>query len=222
MIAALESGAHVKGREPVFSWEPTDHGVRVDTDREIYSAKHLVITSGPWASSLTSQLSELAKPEKQVVGWFRPLDPALFAVDKFPVFGLVVPRGRFYGFPDFDGRGFKVGCYNHFKEQVDPDQFARDVSPEDEDLLRNFVGECFPAGLGSTLALQTCLFTNSPDGHFILDRHPDYPQVSMAAGFSGHGFKFASVVGDIMADLVEQKDNYYDLNLFKLSRFQNA
>ena len=75
---------------------------------------------------------------------------------------------------------------------------------------------------GSTLALQTCLFTNTPDGHFILDRHPDYPQVSMAAGFSGHGFKFASVVGDIMADLVEGKDDNYDLHLFKLSRFLNG
>lgn len=222
VFAAVESGAHVKGREPVFSWEPTEHGVRVETDREIYSAKHLVITAGPWMSSLISRLSELTKPEKQVVGWFSPLAPDLFSVEKFPVFGLEVPQGRFYGFPNFDGRGFKVGCYNHFKEQVDPDRFDRDVSSADDELLRNFIGDCFPAGLGSTLALQTCLFTNTPDGHFILDRHPDYPQVSMAAGFSGHGFKFASVVGDIMADLVEGKDDNYDLHLFKLSRFLNG
>ena len=221
VFAALELGAHINGRERVVNWEPTDLGVIVETDKGAYSAKHLVISSGSWVSSLVPQLLEFAKPEKQVVGWFRPLIPELFTIEQFPVFGLEVKEGRFYGFPDYDGRGLKVGCYHHFNEQVDPDDFDRAVSLNDEVLLRDFIGQYFPAALGSTLALQTCLFTNTPDGHFILDRHPEYPQVLLAAGFSGHGFKFASVVGEIMADLVEHKESDYDLGLFKLSRFLN-
>ena len=221
VFAALELGAHINGREQVVDWEPTDLGVKVETDKGAYFTKHLVISSGSWVSSLVPQLLEFAKPEKQVVGWFRPLIPELFAIEQFPVFGLEVKQGRFYGFPDYEGRGLKVGCYHHFSEQVDPDDFDRAVSPEDEALLRDFIGQYLPAALGSTLALQTCLFTNTPDGHFILDRHPEYPQVLLASGFSGHGFKFASVVGEIMADLVEHKESDYDLGLFKLSRFLN-
>ena len=221
VFAALELGAHINGREQVVDWEPTDLGVKVETDKGAYFTKHLVISSGSWVSSLVPQLLEFAKPEKQVVGWFRPLIPELFAIEQFPVFGLEVKQGRFYGFPDYEGRGLKLGCYHHFGEQVDPDDFDRAVSPEDEALLRDFIGQYLPAALGSTLALQTCLFTNTPDGHFILDRHPEYPQVLLASGFSGHGFKFASVVGEIMADLVEHKESDYDLGLFKLSRFLN-
>ena len=98
----------------------------------------------------------------------------------------------------------------------------RDIYDEDEAVLRQFIERYFPGAAGPALSLKTCMFTNSPDGHFIIDLHPDHPQVSLAAGFSGHGFKFASVVGEIMADLAMFGETTHDLSLFRLDRFIGA
>ena len=95
----------------------------------------------------------------------------------------------------------------------------REVHPEDEETLRSFTNRYFPMAAGPTLAMKTCIFTNTPDGDFIIDIHPEYPQVSIAAGFSGHGFKFCSVVGEIMADLAQKGETSHDLSLFRLDRF---
>jgi sarcosine oxidase len=94
----------------------------------------------------------------------------------------------------------------------------RELHPEDEEILRAFTNRYFPLAAGPTLAMKTCIFTNTPDGDFIIDLHPKYPQVSIAAGFSGHGFKFCSVVGEIMADLVQKSETSHDLSLFRLDR----
>ena len=138
----------------------------------------------------------------------------------FPVFNMIVDEGKFYGFPVYGIPGFKLGRYHHLYQQMDnADEMDRDAHPEDEELLRSFTMRYFPKAGGTTLSLKTCMFTNSPDEHFILDKHPSYPQVHIAAGFSGHGFKFSSVVGEIMADMVEGVPPRDDLALFKLGRF---
>ena len=216
--AALDQGAQLHGREQVLAWEPLGDGVRVDTDRDTYTAKKLVICAGAWAGKLIPELAQWAVPERQVLAWFQPSRPELFRPHVFPPFGLEVEEGRFYGFPSYGIPGFKVGLYHHLGQQVDPDTMDRDVHPEDEEVLRDFTRRYFPEASGPTLALKTCLFTNSPDEHFILDRHPSFANVFIAAGFSGHGFKFCSVVGEVMADLVESGDTPHDLSLFKLSR----
>jgi sarcosine oxidase len=95
----------------------------------------------------------------------------------------------------------------------------RDTDAEDEELLRVAIRRFFPQANGRTLATETCLFTNTPDEHFILDRHPDAGHVAIAAGFSGHGFKFCSVVGEIMADLVTEGGSNFDLTMFGAGRF---
>ena len=216
--AALDQGAQLHGREQVLAWEPLGDGIRVDTDRDTYTAKKLVICAGAWAGKLIPELAQWAVPERQVLAWFLPSRPELYRPHAFPPFGLEVEEGRFYGFPSYGIPGFKVGLYHHLGQQVDPDTMDRDVHPEDEEVLRDFTRRYFPEASGPTLALKTCLFTNSPDGHFILDRHPSFANVFIAAGFSGHGFKFCSVVGEVMADLVESGDTPHDLSLFKLSR----
>ena len=218
--AALDLGAEVHGRERVLDWEPKGDGVQVRTDRGAYSAHNLIVCSGAWTAKLLPQLAELAKPERQVLAWFQPKRPQLFRPDTFPVFGVVVDEGRFYGFPSFGIPGFKVGRTHHLEQQVDPDHMDRESHLEDEELLRDFTQRYFPQAAGPTLGLKTCLFTNSPDGHFILDILPGSPQVSVAAGFSGHGFKYCSVVGEIMADLSQYGDTPYDLNMFRWDRFQ--
>lgn len=222
VAAALELGAQVHGREQVLGWEPAGEGVKVDTDRASYTSRKLVFCAGAWAAKLVPELAEWAIPERQVLAWFQPSRPELFRPDLFPVFGLEVKEGRFYGFPSYGVPGFKVGRYHHLAQQVDPDTMDREVHPEDEELLRSFTQTYFPLAAGPTLALKSCLFTNSPDEHFILDHHPDLPQVYIAAGFSGHGFKFCSVVGEIMADLVEKEETSHDLGLFRLKPSRTA
>src|SRR5207253_11303146 len=111
------------------------------------------------------------------------------------------------------------GKYHHRGEQVDPDAVNREPAEDDEELLRAFARRYLPEGAGATLMLKSCLFTNSPDRHFILDLHPDHPEVAIAAGFSGHGYKFCSVVGEIMADLAQHGQTKHDPALFRLARF---
>ena len=220
VAAALDLGAEVHGREAALDWEPTaSGGVIVHTDKDTYTARNLIITAGAWAGKVVPAIAAHARPERQVLGWFAPHRPELFQPATFPVFGVEVPEGRFYGFPAYGMPGFKLGLFNHFREQVDPDTMDREPNAQDEAALRDFTERYFPEAAGPTLALKTCIFTNTPDEHFIIDTLPEHPQVSVAAGFSGHGFKFCSVVGEIMADLAEHGATAHDVGLFRLGRF---
>jgi sarcosine oxidase len=118
--------------------------------------------------------------------------------------------------------GFKLGRYHHLEETVDPDTVDRACSPRDEAVLRSFAEKYFPEGAGPTMALKTCMFTNSPDEHFIIDRHPEHPDVVLASPCSGHGFKFCSVVGEILADLALERTTKHDIGLFTLARFSEG
>jgi len=217
--AAHSLGAEIHGRETVLAWEPDGDGVRVVTDRDQYLADSLVITGGAWNAEILPFLRGLAVPERQVLAWLQPTQPKWFTTDRFPVFNLLVPEGRYYGFPVHGVPGFKFGRYHHFEEIVIPDIYDREPSWEDEEMLREFASRYFPEGAGPTMSLVACMFTNSPDNHFIIDLHPEYPQVSFASGFSGHGYKFASVIGEIMADLADWRKTRHDIELFNLARF---
>lgn len=221
--AATAHGAELRFEEPVRGWEPlADGGVRVTTDLATYVAERVVICAGAWARQLVPRLERLAVPERQVLGWFTPHRPELFGIDRFPVFILDVDSGSWYGFPAHDGHGLKVGWYHHFREPIDPDNPDRSATPRDEEALRGFVDRYLPAAAGPTEMLKACMFTNSPDEHFIIDRLADAPQVTIAAGFSGHGYKFCSVVGEICADLAIDGGTRHDIGLFRLDRFVDA
>jgi sarcosine oxidase len=217
--AALDLGAAVHGQEHVQSWNSRDDGIEVHTDRGSYQANKLVITAGAWAGKVLPKLARLARPERQVLGWFQPHQPALFEPAVFPVFNMVVEEGRYYGFPVHGIPGFKIGRYHHLDEQVDPDNMDRTPNRQDEQCLRICVERHFPKAAGPILSMKACLFTNSPDEHFIIDHLPEDRRVLIAAGFSGHGFKFCSVIGEILADLALHGSTRHDLNLFKVGRF---
>jgi sarcosine oxidase len=217
---ALAKGAEIHWRERLLEWGPLEDGVWVQTDRGRYEASRLVVSLGSWAGKIVPELAQLAVPERQVLAWLQPSRPELFAPGVFPVFVLQLEEGMYYGFPEWGIPGFKFGRYHHLEERVDPDAMDREPNQRDEDILRAFARRYFPEGEGPTVALKACLFTNTPDEHFILDLHPSYPQVALAAGFSGHGFKFCSVVGEIMADLVQRGETEHDVELFRLARFQ--
>jgi len=158
-------------------------------------------------------------PERQVLIWTQPLRPEYFQLGAFPVFNMEAPEGRFYGLPVYGVPGFKFGKYHHRSQRVDdPDHMDRECHMDDEEVLRAGLRRYFPDANGPTMAMKTCLFTNSPDEHFIIDRLQDSPQVAVAAGFSGHGFKFCSVVGEIMAELVLEGSTSLDIGMFRLNR----
>ena len=217
---ALARGAELHYHEPALEWEATTHGgVKVRTARGEYEADRLIISAGSWAGRLVPALEPYAVPERQVLAWLQPSRPELFTPERFPVFLLDVEEGSYYGFPVHDVPGFKFGRYHHLREPMDPDDPDRSTRPDDEAILRAFAIRHFPDGAGPTIMLKACLFTNSPDEHFLIDVLPDAPQVSVAAGFSGHGYKFCSLVGEVMADLAIDGSTRHDIGLFRLGRF---
>ncbi len=225
VMAAQDMGAEIHACERVRSWEVARRRVLVRTDRGVHQARSLVITAGAWAAKVLPLLRKprLAVPERQVVIWTQPRRPEYFRLGAFPIFNMDAVEGprthHYYGLPIFGYPGFKFGKYHHFEEEVDPDRMDRESHRRDENLLRRAIRKYFPDADGPTMALRTCLFTNTPDEHFVIDLHPEFPNVSIAAGFSGHGFKFASVVGEILADLaLDRGSARFDLGLFSLTR----
>ena len=216
--AARAQGAEIVTNAPVHGWERGPAGVRVRTAGDRYETRKLVITAGPWVGGLLRALRPVCRPERQVVLWTEPLQATAFEPGRFPVFRIEAPSGRYYGFPDDRGEGFKIGKYHHLRQPVsDPDRLDRECHPEDEAVLREGIEAWFPEANGARRRMAACLFTNSPDGHFILDRHADTDDVFVAAGFSGHGFKFCSVVGRIMAEFCLDLPPSWDIGRFRLT-----
>ena len=170
-------------------------GCRLETEcesepiREFYEADRLVITAGAWAAKMVPSLGRLAVPERQVLGWFQPSHPDLFAPKRLPVFNMLVEEGRYYGLPIFDVPGFKVGrIYHHLSERIDPDHPDFECHPADERLLRDFVSRYFPDAAGPTNRYSArSPSTNSPDERFLLDvlLASEIPQVAIAPPCSG-------------------------------------
>ena len=220
VFAALERGADVRAHEAVLDWSDTGGTARVRTDRGVYEAGALVVTAGAWAGPMLPSLDRLLGPERQVLGWFQPLRPHLFALGACPVVIGDFEEGHYYALPVFGIPGYKIGKFRHLREATTADGLDRDVRDEDEAVLRQALARYFPDANGPTIALKPCMFTNTPDGHFIIDALPGSPNVFFAAGFSGHGFKFCSVVGEIMADLATRGETPHDISFLRLNRFQ--
>ena len=220
VTAAQALGAEIHACERVIEWSPEGSGVVVRTDRDTYRADRLVITAGAWIGDAVPALARVAVPERQVLIWTQPLRPEYFAMGAFPIFNMEAEEGRLYGLPVYGIPGFKFGRFHHREERSHPDAMNRGFDAADERLLRAGIARYFPQANGPALAMKTCIFTLAPDEHFILDRHPEYEQASIASPCSGHGFKFAPVVGEIMADFaIDGGCRNWDLSLFRIDRF---
>jgi len=216
---ALERGATLRARERVLEWLEGDNGVRVRTDRGTVEAERLVITAGAWSDVVARLPAGSVRPVRQVLAWFQPSRPELFVPERMPVFNLILDGDHFYGFPAHGIPGVKLGRYERDGESGDPDGIQRDPTIDHESRLRELAERYLPDGAGPTVALKTCLFELSPDEHFLIGRHPDSDAAVVAAGFSGHGYKFCSVVGEILADLAIDGTTDHDIGLFRLDRF---
>src|SRR5262249_54826431 len=174
--------------------------------------------AGPWVSSLLPEATLPLRVTRQVMAWFAPQATSTdFAPGRFPVFLIESAHGIHYGFPPF-GAGLKVAKHHHADEAVDPDSYDRTVSAEDEALVRTAVADHLPGANGPLVAAQPCLYTVTPDGDFIIDRLPGAPSIIVASPCSGHGFKFAPAIGEILADLATGRSTP-DIARLRIGRF---
>ncbi len=223
---AILHGADIRGREKVLAWHNNGSHVTVRTDKDIYSADKLVITSGAWTKNIVPSLPAELTVTRQLIAWMNPVEWSSFTLNNFPCWFMNDDDGNlFYGFPilppkEFSGPvGLKLA---HHKPGnfVDPDKVDRNIQPGEEKLLKNILERHFPGVSGQVLTLKTCLYTNSADANFIIDHVPGTDShVAIATGFSGHGFKFSSVVGEILSDLVIDGKTDLPIDFLKLSRF---
>jgi sarcosine oxidase len=221
LALATQHGARFEIGEPAVAWAADGDGVTVTTATRRYRAARLVLAVGSW---ITRQVPDLHLPivsERQVLVWFDPIStPDVFAVDRCPVFICEHQVGRaVYGFPRLPA-GVKASIFHDGESITDLDHCRRPVDPAEVRQLQQYLGTFIPALADAPVRTSiTCLFTNTPDARFIIDYHPAHPQVVICSPCSGHGFKFASAVGEANADLVTGAPPRTDLSPFALSRF---
>ncbi len=214
LTMARTQGADLRSDEPALSWEDDGDGVRVVTSKGAYHANQLALTVGSWIHSLLGDLKLPLAVERQVQFWFEPKHPVQFQPERCPIHIWEHEPGRFfYGFPDL-GEGVKVARH-HEGETADPDSINREVRPAEVEAMRAIVRQFIPDADGPLRSAVVCMYTNTPDGQFFIDQHPAHPQVWIASPCSGHGFKFSSAIGEVMADLLTEGQTQFDLSLFR-------
>lgn len=219
---AKEKGAEYHFGEIVtgVSEDKSRNEVIVTTNKELYSARKVVLACGGWISSLLSPIPLGVKIERQVAFWFAPIEGKrqLFSEGRMPVF-LSEEKGGdgspdfFYAIPDY-GDGIKVARHHGGQIHARPECVSRIVTPEDEALIRTFLGRRMPDANGIVSSSSTCIYTDTPDGNFLLGKAPSYDNVIFVSACSGHGFKFASVIGEILAREFIGEPTEYDLSRF--------
>jgi sarcosine oxidase len=226
LALAARAGAELRHEEPVTSWRAeAGGGVRVTTGHATYTAGQLVICPGAWAPDLLAGLGVPFGIERQVQFWFAPaggVDP--FRAGRHPIYIWEAGGGRqFYGFPSFGdpAEGVKVAFFRG-GAACTPETIDRTVHADEVEAMRSFIAPRMPDLPGTFLRAVTCMYTNTPDEHFVIARHPAHEQVVVACGFSGHGFKFVPVVGEIVADLVADGATAHPIGLFDPGRLAQS
>lgn len=218
---AAAAGAELQLEEPVESWRMGQRVV-LQTSRGEYRARKLLIAAGAWTARLVPELELPLEVERTVQFWLRPRDAAPgdpeSRLARCPVWAWEYAADKiWYGFPD-RGDGVKAG-FHHSGEIVDPDESGREVAAAEKAAMRETVSLYMPEAAGEVLRSAVCTYTNTPDGHFLIGRHPAAPEVWIAGGGSGHGFKFASALGEVLADALTERRPSFDLRPFRVDRF---
>jgi len=214
---ARNGGVDLMPNTPVRSWGASSHGVWVSTRDRRYDGNALIVTAGAWASQVLQQLNLSLSIQRKVQFWFKVNDPVLYTPNRFPIFITDSEYGEIYGFPIYLFPGIKVA--NHTGgDPTDPDNVNRNVADEEKDAIVRFTSWFFEGITPEVLQTTVCLYARTPDGDFILDRHPQWTNVILGAGFSGHGFKFAPAIGEHLVSLALES-RQQPASLFRLDRF---
>lgn len=215
-----EAGCEFRFSEQVTRWRSSAEGVEVETEAGTHTAAKLILCAGPWNGQLLHGLLPL-QVERQVPLWFSSGGQDRFSPSKMPVFISEEQKGTYYyGIPDY-GNGVKV-ARTHGGELTDPDKVRREVTKEDISPVRDFISRRLRDLDGAPIASTTCLYTNTPDYNFVVGSYPKDPKVTIVSACSGHGFKFASVLGEVAADLATEGRTKYDLEFLSPERFKSG
>jgi sarcosine oxidase len=219
---ARRTGATLRYEEPMLRWEADGDGVRVTTPAGEYRAERLAICVGAWTKSLLAELELPLRVERQVLVWLEAPEPMeWYDSDRFPIFMCELASGRLvYGFPRLE-RGVKMAIHHEGALHDSPEQVSRAVLPGDVEGLRESLAHVLPALAEARVRESvTCIYTDTPDAHFLVDFHPLHSRVLFSTPCSGHGFKFSSAIGELQAELLlEGTSTRFDVGAFGLSRF---
>lgn len=220
---AIQDGATIKSQEAVTAWESSGDSVTVRTKKGTYIADKLIVTAGAWTNQIMESLSISLTITRQILGWVSPNAPwETYSLGNFPCwFVSDAEQGLYYGMPITPNAvpmGLKLGAHHHGKI-VNPNHVDRNISAADEADFKDALMKYIPEANGDILAAKTCLYANSPDEHFIIDILPEQNNVIFACGFSGHGFKFAAVIGEVLADLAVLGKTNLPIDFLSLKRF---
>ncbi len=222
--SALRHGAQIRAAEAVLEWRETAAGIEVLTASETYRAARLIVTVGSWAGGLLPRLPTRLEVTRQALFWVWPKQTEPFELGRFTCWATQIDGhdGLFYGFPmlpaSIGGQlGLKVA--HHVRgEPVEPGRLTP-IGSAEFDSIREVLASVFVPDLGPVVATKACMYTSTTDHHFIVDRYPDSERVVIACGFSGHGFKFASVIGEALADLALENKTTLPIGFLSLDRF---
>ena len=220
---ALKYKAVIHTKEKTLEWSKKDGMIQVKTNKQTYKCKKLVLTTGAW----TSKFSNVKNLEvtRQIMAWAQPENLNMFELNNFPCWTFADPsKGFYYGFPSLPTSSFgePIGLkFAHYTNGTlsDPDIVNKNVSKEEEKILVKAIKKFIPKGVETINSMKTCLHTYSPDEDFILDFYNNNKDIVIAAGFSGHGFKFASVIGEILSELVTKGKSIHPINFLNANRF---
>jgi len=217
---AIRHGGLIEVDHDVRAWRIEGGGVVVETAKEELAAARLVLCPGPWAGGLLNLPGIPFTVLRKSLFWYAATGGLTArAAAALPAFAFDTPQGFFYGFPQLDDRGLKVADHSGGQTVADPFAVDRRIDPGEQDLIERWLDTHLPGVGRRRTAHEVCLYTMSPDGHFLVGPHPAHPQVAIAAGFSGHGFKFASVIGEILADLTLDGATRHPIGFLAPSRF---
>ncbi|MSR57020.1 MAG: N-methyl-L-tryptophan oxidase [Planctomycetaceae bacterium] len=233
--SAVAHGAQLHTGETVLSFGPDGEGVRVRTDRGDYLASRLIVTAGPWAQEMLAASEAAvcgAGPTRQASGrwsdWLRVVRKPVFWFAAGPqydcaqgnsTFFFETAAGQFYGFPRIDGQTIKVAEHTQGDAVADPLAVDRDLHAADLAPVAAFLAEHIPDVAPRPVQHSVCMYTRTPDCHFIIDRHPHWPAVILGMGFSGHGFKFTTVIGEALAELALDGQTSLPIGFLGLARW---
>jgi sarcosine oxidase len=198
---AVAAGAELFVDEPVREWSISGGRVRVVTSTGEYDAGRLALCAGAWTPALLDDDSISLEVERQVMHWFTPCDPRLFTPTRCPIAMIEYAADRIFYFVPDGGDGVKAAIH-HEGETADPDTVRRDVEEEEVDRVKQLLKTFLPEAAGERRRSATCLYTNTPDGHFLITPHAHHEEVLIVSACSGHGFKFASAIGEAVADIL--------------------
>lgn len=219
---AAARGANLLFDEPVVSWSSNGREVHVRTASREFVAASLVITAGPWAAAVMSDLKFPLQVLRKPVFWHETTSPAYNLDASMPTFYFEMPTDEkastFYGFPSLDGQVLKVAQHSGGELVTDPLLVDRQIHAADLQPVSEFLQACLPGVRPQPARHSVCMYTVTPDRHFVVDRHPEFPNVVFGCGFSGHGFKFTSVLGSALADLVTMGRTELPIEFLRLAR----